>query len=95
MPKLLESDQEMAERQDLADAVRAMPKHPRGDRLAALRTIVKDHQAARVEGLFVDVTTASMVVGIHDALNEKNQKTFAAFTLRRMVDLGWKLVSKK
>lgn len=86
---------EQIHRDDLARAVKALPKLPRNaPRIDRLRRIVEEHQAARVEGKVVDATTANMLVSIHDALNEKNRAHFLALPLPKMVALGWKLVSK-
>jgi hypothetical protein len=45
-------------------------------------------------GMFVDTFTASMMVQIHDALNEKNRAAFAALPLEKAVPLGWKLLDR-
>lgn len=65
----------------------------RGDRLAQLRRIVAEHQACQVEGHLVDSFTASMLVQVCDALNEKNLAKFLALPLPKMADVGWKLVN--
>lgn len=45
-------------------------------------------------GMLLDAFTASMLVQIHDALNDENRERFAALSLLRAVDVGWKLASK-
>lgn len=86
---------EQNERDELAGAIRETPKLKRGTpRIERLRHIVEHRQAARVEGLLVDGFTASMLVQVHDALNEANRAKFLALPLRRMVDVGWGLVKK-
>ena len=84
---------EQQSRDDIARAVKAVPK-PKGTRIEKIRAIVEKHQAARVEGLYVDAFTAQMLVAVHDALNEENRAKFAALPLRKMVAVGWKLVKK-
>lgn len=84
---------EQKHRDDLARAAKASPK-PKGTRIEKLRSIVEDHQASRVEGLYVDAFTASMLVQVYDALNEQNRETFVKLPLRKMVAVGWKLVRK-
>lgn len=81
---------EQTHRDDLARAVRATPK-PKGDRMTKIRSVVDARQCARIEGKFVDLTTAHMLVQVHDALSQDNQKKFAAMPLAKMVDVGWKL----
>ena len=86
---------EQQNRDDLADAVWKLPKLPRNTpRIDRLRWIVHHHQASRMEGHLVDGVTASMLVQIHDALNEENRAKFLALPLAKMVAVGWKLVKK-
>lgn len=82
---------EQSHRDDLARTVRATPK-PQGTRIEKIRSVVSSGQASRVEGLFLDITTANMLINIHDALSPANQVTFVALPLRKMVQVGWKLV---
>lgn len=42
----------------------------------------------------LDLFTAGMLVGIHDALNEANRAKFRALSIQRMVEVGWKLYAK-
>ena len=66
---------------------------PGADRLEQLRAIVREHQAMTIDGELVDATTASIMVQVADALNDKNRAKFLGFPLRKMVEVGWKLVS--
>lgn len=61
-------------------------------RIAALRKIVKEHSATRVEGYVVDAFTASMLVKVYDALSAANKEKFGKIALPKLVDLGWKVV---
>jgi hypothetical protein len=60
---------------------------------AALRKIVSEHQAAEIEGVLVDATSASMLVQVLDNLNPINKAKFLALDIGRMAHLGWRLVS--
>lgn len=81
------------ERDDLAHAVKGTAKPSRKiPRIDRLRKIVAEHQATRTEGVFMDATTANMLVRVHDALNEENRAKFLALPIRKMVAVGWKLV---
>ena len=55
------------------------------------RKVVEEKQAQYDDSLSVllDLTTASMLVEVHDALNEKNREKFASFTLLKAVEIGW------
>ena len=84
---------EQKDRDDNAAAVREMPKLPRSaPRIDRLRWVVQHHQAARMEGILVDATTAAMLVKVHDALNGANQAKFLGVSIRRMVGIGWRCV---
>lgn len=77
---------------DLIDTVEALPVHT-GSRIRALRTILRDHQAGKIDGFLVDVVTASMLVTIYDALKPENRMKFGQIPLPRLVDFGWKHVT--
>lgn len=84
---------EQNERDDLAGAIRETPKLKRGTpRIERLRHIVEHKSAARIEGLLMDLFTASMLVQVYDALSETNRTKFLALPLRKMVSVGWSCV---
>lgn len=61
------------------------------------RRIVRDHQAEEVQGVLLDAFTASMLVQVHDALNETNQRKLEKrleADVVKGVDLCWKLVKR-
>lgn len=63
-------------------------------RMELLRDVVENGaKRIRIDGrkVYVDHFTASMLVQVHDALNEANRAKFVALPLVRMVDVGWKL----
>lgn len=62
------------------------------DRITALRTIVRDHSAKRIDGYVVDAMTAGMLVAVYDALSPENRERFGKPNLLKLVDLGWKSV---
>jgi hypothetical protein len=82
-------------RGDTARFVRAAPhtsrKEPVIDRL---RRICEEKQAARVDGVLVDMTSASVTVQVHDALNEANRAKLAAMPVRKMVMVALSVASK-
>lgn len=61
-------------------------------RIGALRAIVRDHRAARIDGYIVDAFTASMLVTIYDALSPEAREKFGKPDLARLVDFGWRHV---
>ncbi len=87
---------EQTDRDDMADAIRHTEKRSRKiPRIDRLRAIVDEKAACRMEGLLVDLFTASMLVQVYDALNETNREKFVKLSLRRMVDVGWKAARGK
>lgn len=89
------SEAERAERDDLAGAIRETPhlsrKAPVIDRL---RKIVADKQASRVDGVLVDLFSASVVVQVHDAVNEANRAKLSAMPVRKMVSVCFQVASR-
>lgn len=61
-------------------------------RIEKLRDIVKHREAGLIEGFWIDLFTASMLVKIYDALNRENRVRFNDGRLRMtaLVDFGWK-----
>jgi len=64
-------------------------------KIDTLRKIVEDHQAAKVDGTFVDAFSASAIVKVYDALNDQNKAKFASLPVWRMADITWKLLEKQ
>jgi len=82
-------------RSDLARAVRSVPKMASDlTTLEKVRVIVKECQANRIGGVYVDMFTAQIIVQIHDALNEANQAKFASLPMRKMAFVALKLANQ-
>jgi len=68
--------------------------------IAVLRTIVREHQYARVRCpvtkrmVGVDAFSASAVVQVYDAINAENRVKYAAFSIRKAADVAFKLVNR-
>lgn len=58
-------------------------------RIEAVRAIVRDHEAARIDGYIVDAYTASMLVAVYDGLKPENQEKFGLLPLMKLVEIGW------
>ena len=61
-------------------------------RVAQLRKILAEHTAALVDGSLVDVTTASVILKVYDALNEENRAKYATMRVQAMAELAWEMV---
>lgn len=63
-------------------------------RIGAIRAIVREHKAARIDGYIVDAFTAQMLVKVYEALSPKNREKFGKPRLDTLVDLGWRVVQR-
>lgn len=53
--------------------------------------ILDNKEAQEHEGMLLDITTASMLIQVHNNLNKLNQKKFRSLSLFRAVNIGWKV----
>jgi hypothetical protein len=62
-------------------------------RVDTFKKIVKDHQSEKVDGVIVDVQTASLLVQIFDALKKPAlKKKFEKMPIKQLADFAWKMV---
>lgn len=61
-------------------------------RIDAVRAIVREHSAKRIDGIIVDAFTARMLLAIYNALSPEAREKFGKIDLPRLVDFGWKHV---
>jgi len=59
---------------------------------ALLRQIVSDKQRGEVEGVMVDLFTASAIVSVLDAINDTNKEKLLALPVDRMADIAFKMM---
>lgn len=62
-------------------------------RIVALREIVRNHSARRIDGYLVDATTANLLVNLYDALSPARREQFGKPELGRLVDLAWRVAT--
>ena len=83
----------MNERQAAQELVRlAKEIVAKEKRIDVLRRILKEHQYEKIDGMIVDLTTANMLIKVHDALKPASQKTFDKIPLKKLIDFGWSMV---
>ena len=64
-----------------------------GSRIAKVKAIVAHHQAATIDGFWVDAQTANALVTVFDALKtDEARAKFERLPLPRLVDFAWKHV---
>ena len=61
---------------------------------AQLRQIVSDKQRGKVEGVMVDLFTASAIVSVLDAVNETNKEKLLALPVDRMATIAFNMMKK-
>lgn len=69
------------------------PEPPGETRAERLRWIVQHQQAGTVEGEFVDMTTANMLMTVHDFLTDTTM--WERLPLSVLVDWAWKAVTPR
>ena len=83
------------DRREMARAVRSIPKmDPKLPTIDKVRWVVEHKQYNRIDGLLMDMMTASIIIQIYDALSETNKAKFAAMKVRRMAEVAFKLADK-
>jgi hypothetical protein len=61
-------------------------------KLETLRTIVRDHQYAEVDGSRVDAFTANAILNLYDALNDANKTKLLSLDVTQMADVTWTML---
>lgn len=89
------NDAERVHRDDMADVVRATPKRPKLSTFEQVKQVVETKQCARVGGVLVDGTTASIIVQIHAKLSPENKEKLEALPVRKMADVAWRYATGK
>ena len=88
-------DEDDKDRSETPRLVRAVPKpDPRLSVIARMRLILTSHQATRIDGLFVDAFTASVVTQVYDAVNAENRKKLDAMKVGQVVDACFRVLRK-
>ncbi len=64
------------------------------DKIAAARQIVEQGKYAKVDGLMLDLFSASAICAVYDGLNEENREKFAAMPINKMAVVAFKLLKK-
>jgi hypothetical protein len=68
-------------------------KSKTGDEIiAACRSIVANRQYEKINGMMVDLFSASAIVKVFDALNETNRASFKLLPVQRMASIAFKVL---
>lgn len=60
-----------------------------------LRKIVAEKQWAKINGVMVDLFSASAALQVYDALNDQNKAHMAKLPIKKMMPLVYKMLARK
>ena len=64
------------------------------EKIAVLRRIVTSRGYGEIDGVTVDLYSASAIVAVYDGLTETNRAFFAGMPIPRMAELGFKVLAR-
>jgi hypothetical protein len=64
------------------------------ERINAIRQIVTEKQYAKVDGVMVDLFSASGIITVYDNIKEEQQVKFRNLPVYRMVDIAFTILNK-
>ena len=64
------------------------------ERINAIRQIVTEKQYAKIDGIMVDLFSASAIIGVYDNINETHQAKYRELPVYRMADIAFKIMNK-
>lgn len=62
--------------------------------IEALRKIVSEHQAAKINEVLVDGFSASAIIQVYDQLNDKNKEKLKSLPVAVVADVVFKTINK-
>lgn len=64
------------------------------ERIAAIRQIVDAGQYAKVDGIMVDLFSASAILQVYDAINDANKEKYRNLSVSKMANIAFKLINQ-
>jgi hypothetical protein len=80
----------MTKKQHISN-VRTAPLGPEG--IEALRRIVRERQATKVNEVLIDIFTASTIVQVFDAVNDRNRQKLLSLPVARVAGVCFAVTS--
>lgn len=62
------------------------------ERIEAARKIVERKQYAKIDGIMVDLFSASAIVAVYDALNDKNKEMYLKLSISSMAKVAFRYI---
>jgi hypothetical protein len=63
-------------------------------RINAVRQIVTDSQYAKIDGIMLDLFSASAILKVYDNINEANKVKYSSMPVYRMAEIAFKIMNK-
>ena len=64
------------------------------DKIKRIRAVVESKSYAMIEGVLVDLYTASVIIKIYDSINLKNKLKFLSYSIPVMADIAFRAIRK-
>ena len=64
------------------------------DKIELIRDVVQTRQAAVLENILVDLTSAQMIIQVYDHLNDMNKATMRKMSIKKIGEISFKLFNK-
>ena len=62
------------------------------NRIAAIRSVVAKGQYAKIDGIMLDLFSASAIIKIYNAINPENQAKYREMPVSKMASIAFKLL---
>ena len=59
-------------------------------RIEKLREVLKNHQAQKIDGFLMDVTTADLLLRCHSMASDRTKEFIETKPLDKVVDIAWR-----
>lgn len=61
------------------------------EKISAIRRVVEECQYAKIDGIMVDLFSASAIISVYNAIGDENKVKFASMPIQRMKTIAFKL----
>ena len=62
------------------------------EKIVAIKKIVEEKQCAKVDGMMIDLFTASKIAVVYDNISEANREKYVSLPVEKMASMAYQLV---
>ena len=62
------------------------------NKISVISEIVNQKQYQEIDGIIVDLQTATAIMAVYNGLNDINKKKYAKMAVDKMARIAWKLI---